>query len=230
MSKVKIAKAAATQLVKDTRLEAAASPSDTLRLWENYKDQALMWRSIALLQIPATSIAVMFAAFMWATREITLNVPAKPLPGMYAAYDIPDTEFVNVATEYVNLTATYQPLVARKQFQAAQGMLKEPLLSKFNQEMMRSELEAIENTSRTQVFFIDPTKTVVMRQGNEVRVSLIGERMKLIAGQELPTVTSRYSITMTTLPRNALNPYGIVITNMEFKPNIRGERPDEDKW
>jgi hypothetical protein len=230
MSKVKIARQTAERLVNDTKLEAARSGNDTIRLWENFKDQALMWRSIALLQIPATSIAVMFAAFMWATRETILQVPAKPLPGVYAAYDIPDTEFVNVATEYTNLIATYQPMIARKQYESASRMLIEPLLTKFKEEMMKSELEAIENTSRTQVFFIDPTKTVVARAVNEVRVSLVGERMKIIAGQELPAVTSRFSITMTTVPRNALNPYGIVIKNVEFKPNVRGERPDEDQW
>jgi hypothetical protein len=161
---------------------------------------------------------------MWSTREITLTVPSKPMPGIYAAQDIPDNEFVNVALDYVNLIATYQPRTARRQFEAASAMLKEPLLTKFREEMINSELGAIESSSRTQVFFTDPLKTSVSRRGNEVTVSLIGERWKVIAGAELPTVTSRFRVTMTTIPKNAINPYGIVISSVTFKSNTKGER------
>ena len=224
MSKLKIA---TQQLVKETQLQAGRSENDTIRLWENYRDQATMWRSLALLQIPATSIAILFAIFMWGTRVITLQVPAKPLPGIYAAYDIPDTEFINQATDYVNLIATYQPAVARRQFVSARAMLKEPLLTKFNEEMMTTELQAIENTNRTQVFYIDPTLTTVDRTGNEVTITMVGERSKMIAGQELPTKTSRYRVTMTTIPRNTTNPYGIVITNVDFKADVKSERGEK---
>src|SRR5262249_53544353 len=138
MSKVKQATQVIRDKVNDTALAAARSNNDTIRLWENYKDQALMWRSIALIQMPATAIALLFAILLWSTREITLQVPSKPLPGIYHAQDIPDSEFINVANDYINLIATYQPGTARKQFEAARAMLKEPLLTKFNQEMMTS--------------------------------------------------------------------------------------------
>jgi hypothetical protein len=104
-------------------------------------------------------------------------------------------------------------------------MLKEPLLSKFNEEMIASELPAIESSSRTQVFFTDPLKTTVTRSGNEVEVSIVGDRWKVIAGSELPTVSSRFRVRMTTIPRNQINPYGIVIGSVLFKADIRGERP-----
>jgi len=103
-------------------------------------------------------------------------------------------------------------------------MLKEPLLTKFKEEMLRSELPAIENSLRTQVFFVDPLATRVERTGNNVTISVTGERWKVIAGAEVPTVTSRYRVEMTTIPRNPINPYGIVITNVVFTPNTRGER------
>jgi hypothetical protein len=213
--------------VADTQLTAARSQNDTIRLWENYKDQAMMWRALSLIQLPTTFIAIIFALVMWSTREITLSVPSKPMPGMYAAQDIPDTEFVNVANDYVNLVATYQPNTARKQFEVARSMLKEPLLTKFNDENMNSELPAIETTLRTQVFFVDPLKTKVEREGNKVYVSISGERWKVIAGAPIPSVTSRYRLELTTIPRNPVNPYGIVITNILFNPNTRGERPGE---
>src|SRR5690606_19183921 len=110
--------------------------TDTIRLWENYRDQALLWRAIALLQIPSTLILTIFAFYLWGSTEITLNVPAKPLPGLYSAFEIPDAEFFNVATSYVNLVATYQPAVARRQFVKAREMLKEPMLEIFDREMM----------------------------------------------------------------------------------------------
>jgi hypothetical protein len=223
MRKIKVAENIKDK-VADTNLQVGRDKSDTIRLWENYKDQSLMWRSLTLIQFPTTLIAIGFAILMWSTREITLTVPSKPMPGIYAAQDIPDNEFVNVALDYVNLIATYQPKTARRQFEAASAMLKEPLLTKFREEMINSELGAIENSSRTQVFFTDPLKTTVSRRGNDVTVSLIGERWKVIAGAELPTVTSRFRVTLTTIPRNTINPYGIVITSVTFKSNTKGER------
>jgi hypothetical protein len=210
--------------VADTNLQVGRDKGDTIRLWENYKDQSLMWRSLSLIQFPTTLIAIVFAILMWSTREITLTVPSKPMPGIYAAQDIPDNEFVNVAMDYVNLIATYQPRTARRQFEAAEAMLKEPLLTKFREEMINSELGAIEHSARTQVFFVDPLKTSASRRGNDVTVSISGERWKVIAGAELPVVTSRFRVTLTTVPRNKLNPYGIVITSVTFKSNTKGER------
>jgi hypothetical protein len=229
MSRVKAAGGMVKEKVRDTDLNAARSGNDTIRLWENYKDQALMWRSIALLQMPTTMVALIFSLVMWSTREITLQVPSKPLPGQYSVQDIPDAEFINVANDYINLIATYQPGTARKQFSAARAMLQEPLYTKFGEEMMGSELSAIENTSRTQVLFVDPLKTRVEREGANVTITVIGERVKSIAGSELPTVTSRFRVTMTTQPRNQINPYGIVIRSVNFKANIRNEVPGAEE-
>lgn len=228
MGKPRLAAQNIREVVKDTRLNATRSENDTIRLWENYKDQALLWRSLSLIQFPATLAALIFATVMWSTRVINLTVPSKPEPGIHVAQDIPDTEFVNAATTYVNLVATYQPVTARNQFNVARSMLKEPIYTKFSEEMMGAELSAIESTSRTQVFFIDPTRTKVSRDGNQVTVALVGERWKVIAGSPLPTVTSRFTITLSTIPRNPLNPYGIVITAVSFKSNIEGEQVATD--
>ena len=227
MNRAKAASAHVNQMVADTRMKATRSEGDTIRLWENYKDQALLWRSISLIQFPATLGALIFAGLMWSTRVINLTVPSKPEPGIHIAQDIPDTEFLNAANTYVNLVATYQPGTARKQFDVARGMLKEPVYTKFLEEMMGPELGAIESTGRTQVFFVDPLRTKVERQGNEVIVTIVGERWKVIAGSSLPSVTSRYVIRLSTIPRNPLNPYGIVITGVSFKADIDGEKPGQ---
>ena len=207
--------AQAKKLIKNASVIDNRHESDTVKLWESYREQALLWRALSLLQIPATLVAVLLAYYMANTRNITLKVPQKPLPGLYAVQEIPDSEFVDVATEFVNLIATYQPTVARRQFTAAMDLLKEPMLSKFHDEMMQIELKAIENTNRTQIFFVDPLRTTIRRgRKRQVTVSLAGERMKIISGKELPLVKTRFTITMTTIPKNRFNPYGIVVTNI----------------
>ena len=215
-----MSKAAVKKVLKDASVFEARKEGDTIRVWENYRDQAILWRSLALIQIPATAIALMFAIFMWSSRQIILNVPSKPLPGIYKAEDIPDTEFIDAATGFTNLVASYQPNLARRQFAKAAEQVKEPLLSRFAIEMMQNELQTIENTQRTQIFFVDPTRTNVTRNGKDVQVSLTGERVKYIAGKEIPSVETTFIVTMTTVPRNVMNPYGIVITDMAFE-NLR---------
>lgn len=208
-SKAKLAE----KLINDSNVIDSRNETDTIRLWENYRDQALLWRALALLQIPSTLILAIFSCYLWATRSITLNVPAKPQPGLYLAEEINDSEFISVATEYINLIASYQPAVARRQFLKARELLKEPMLETFDREMVGTELKAIENTTRTQLFFVDPTKTQIVRQDNYVTVSMTGERLKLVAGKQLPVNMTKYTVIMTTIPRNSINPYGIVIEN-----------------
>lgn len=210
-------KQATNQLLKDSQVLDARSSDDTIRLWESYRDQATMWRALALLQIPATFIAVIFALLIWQTRSVTLNVPARPQPGQYATQQLHNIEFIEAATEFVNLVASYQPAIATKQFERASEMIVEPLLSRFKTEQIGNELRAIIATSRSQMFFVDPTRTEVLRTGDEVHVSLVGSRQKIIAGKQLPLLTTRYTISMRTVPRNVVNPLGIVISNMSFE-------------
>jgi len=211
-------KSATKQVIKEANLMASKQGADTIRLWENYHDQAILWRAIALLQIPATAVSVIFAVVMYTHRSITLNVPAKPLPGMYAAQDIPDTEFIDMSTEFLNLIASYQYHTARRQFDEAARMLTEPALSRFNEDFLDAELKTVESTNRTQIFLVDPTKTQIDRsEARQITITMMGDRLKIIAGKELPLVKTKFTITLTTNPRNKLNPYGIVITDFSFE-------------
>jgi hypothetical protein len=216
MAKSAAMKKVAEQLVEDTRFREARRDNDTVRLWENYREQALLWRALALMQIPATVIALGFAIFVWSNRTTILNVPAKPLPGYYAADEIPDAEFIGLSTEFINLIATYQPTTAKTQFKEATKYLFEPMLAQFEKDMLGKEVAAIENTRRTQIFFVDPTKTQITRnEDGTVVVTLAGLRQKLVAGEILPEVMTQFLITLNTIPRNTLNPYGIVIKNVQ---------------
>lgn len=205
---------AAKGVIKDSELIDSRGETDTIRLWESYRDQALLWRALAILQIPATFVMAVFSLYIWSTREVILNVPRNPLPGLYAAQEIPDSAFIDVTTNFLNLIATYQPAVARRQFMKARESLKEPMLETFDREMVGTELKAIENTNRTQLFFVDPTKTKVERDDTHVQVTMIGDRLKIVAGKQLPVVITKFTVSMTLIPRNDLNPYGIVIDNV----------------
>ena len=198
--------------IRDTK-----DPSDTIRVWESHREQATLWRAIALVQIPTTLIALVFAVLMWTTRDIVLNVPDKPLPGVYSVSEIPLSEFVDAATRYINLIGTYQPAVAERQFGLARQLIIEPMLSKFDEDLLQNELRAIQNTKRSQVFFVDPIKTQVMRDARTVYVTLTGERYKIVAGKELPPQELSFVIQLTTIPKNEINPYGIVITNVNLQ-------------
>lgn len=212
------AKAAAKEIIKGSSILESKRDSDTIRLWESHRDQATLWRAISLIQMPATCLAVLLAFFLWTTRSITLNVPARPLPGIYAAQDIPDTEFIDTSTEFLNLIASYQHNVAERQYKKAAEMLKEPMLTTFSSEIMPAELQTIRNTNRTQLFFVDPAKTKVDRsQVGKVLVDMTGDRLKIVGGKELPTEKTRFVITLEIVPRNSLNPYGIVISDFVFE-------------
>ena len=206
----------AIKLVDQTTVAEAGSGGDTIRLWENYREQATMWRAIALLQIPATIVAVALAALMWSTRVSYLNVPSRPLPGQYSINELPDTEFENVATDFVNLVGSYSATTARQQFATASELLVEPYLTTYKKDMIETVLPAIEQIGRTQMFMVDPAKTVFDRKGKFMTVTYIGERTRFIAGREIAAKRGQFKITMTTNPRNRLNPYGIVIYNVEF--------------
>ena len=201
------------KLMKNAAVKDMRGENDTIRLWEGYRDQAILWRALTLLQIPTTALCALLSLWLWNTRQTIVNVPPKPQPGQYLAEEIPDSEFIDVATEFVNLVSSYQPAVATRQFRRAEEMLIEPFLVKFRDEILTHELKTIQATSRTQLFFVSPTDTKLERIGEDVVVTLIGERQKYVAGKQIDPVTSSYRITLTTVPRNPLNAYGIVVKN-----------------
>ena len=221
MSKVK---KMAQDLVGDTQFREGRNDNDTVRLWENYREQALLWRAIAFLQIPVSFICVVFAIVMWFSRDIILNVPEKPAPGVYSAYEIRDVEFITFANQYVNLIATYNFTTAERQFNEAQKYLVEPVLSKFQVEMTDQELNTVKQTRRSQTFWVDPEKTKIERteDDRQVIVTLQGNREKRVGEKAAPEVESIYQVTLETQPNNTFNPYGIVISNVAVENKTIG--------
>lgn len=207
----------AKKLLDENRVRDARGESDTIRLWEGYREQATLWRSLALLQIPATVLSVSAALLFWFNMQITLNVPPRPMPGVYSATELPKEMFIEAATNFVNLIATYQPATAQRQYLKAREMAFEPFLSQFDQAFLTAELKTIINTNRTQVYFIDPNGIEVTRNDGAVQVTFSGERMKYIASKLLPRQKTKITVTLSTIPNTELNPYGIVVTNLAIE-------------
>jgi hypothetical protein len=207
----------AADIANTVRIKDSKKENDTIRLWEGYRDMAMLWRTLALIQIPATFLCALMTVIFFYSQKIVLNVPAKPAPGVYSVQEINDAEFMEMATNFVNLIATYTPAVARRQFIKAREFIVEPMLSKFDEDMMGAELKAIETTKRTQLYFLDPARFSVVRENGEIKITMVGDRQKILAGKELPAVFTKYTVILGTIPRNDLNPYGIVIKNVNVE-------------
>jgi hypothetical protein len=205
--------------------------ADTIRLWESFREQAYMWRALALLQIPGTFVAVLAAIIMYTTADTIIEVPQMPQPGHYSVKQLPDSEFINVATEIVNHIASYQPKIARKQFVHIRDYLWEPALTAFEEEVMKKELPAIEETGRSQLFFPKKSFTRVQRAPGEDRVvvRLAGSRQKMIGAKILPVDTIVYYVKMTTIPRSAHNEFGIVAVDIRLKKTTFDELMYQDR-
>lgn len=198
--------------------------ADTIRLWESYRDQAYLWRALSLLQIPATFVAILSAIIMYTTADTIIEVPQMPQPGNYSVKQLPDSEFINVATVVVNNIATYQPNTAKEQFSYVRKYLWEPALTEFEasvigQDGKSGDLKVIEETRRSQLFIIQPQLTRVERfpSRDKIVVRLVGSRTKLISKELLPADNLAYYIDMTTIPRSNHNDFGIVVTNIRIK-------------
>ncbi|MCB0322077.1 MAG: hypothetical protein KDD69_00855 [Bdellovibrionales bacterium] len=205
--------------------------TDTIRLWEGYREQAYLWRALALLQMPSTALSVAAALIMYFFADTIIEVPERPQPGFYSVKQLPDSQFINAATTVVNLIATYQPAVARRQFKTARKYLWEPALTEFEETMMGSELRTIEETKRSQMFFINPRMIKVDRfpELDMVVVRIPGVRQKLIGNEPLPADEMAYYVKMMTIPRNVHNEYGIVVVDMRLRRADERQVSKEDK-
>ena len=202
------------------------SGSDTIKLWESYRDQAYLWRALSLLQMPATFLAIFLSIVLYFTRDEIIEVPAMPQPGFYSVKKLPDSHFISFGEDIINLIATYQPASAKRQFQSAREFLWEPALSNFDNDFMPNEVRTILETSRSQLFLVHRDLRNVERNKDQdhVIVRLVGEQVKYIGQNLLSPEYVVFYLKMTTIPRNKHNNYGIVIQD------IRKETLSKDQF
>jgi hypothetical protein len=205
---------ATQQVLKATSVSAGRRESDTLRIWELYQDQAILWRALALLQIPATFSMIILTLWLYGNRTIVLNVPQNPRPGSYTIDQLTDPIIIDTATDFINLVQSYTPKTARRQMLEAEQRIVEPLLTKFHQQIVERDLKAIEQTQRSQLYLINPTKPVLSRGKDIATVTFEGDLLRIVAGTETRSKTVVWHIDLQTIPRNKLNEYGVVISDI----------------
>jgi hypothetical protein len=205
--------------------------ADTLRLWESYREQSYLWRALFLLQLPVTLASLIGIIVLYLSADTIIEVPEKPQPGQYSVAKLPDSEFISMATQVVNLISSYQQYTARQQFKTTRKYLWEPALSQFEKEMMEDELRMIEETGRSQMFFVDTRQIKVERHPSldKVVVRIPGVRQKLIAKEALPPDEMVYYVKMTTIPRNIHNEFGIVVIDIQARIAPLRLIADEDR-
>ena len=205
--------------IKQLERVGGRAGADTIRLWEGYREQAYLWRALALLQMPATALSIAAMLVMYFFADTIIEVPERPQPGFYSVKQLPDSQFIDAAVTVINLVSTYQPAIARRQFKTAQKYLWEPALTEFQDSMMTKEIQAIEETKRSQIFFINQRLVKVERYPDleRVVVRVPGMRQKLIGSKPLPPDEMVYYVTMTTIPRNVSNEYGIVVVDIHLR-------------
>ncbi len=202
------------------------SSGDTFKLWEGFREQALLWRILALLQMPTVALALIFALMVYYNSTIVIEPPEYPQPGMYSIKKLPDSEFMKMAIDIVNLIGTYQPANAERQFRTTRLFLWEPALSEFEKVYLYgysadntpSQLQVIKDTQRSQAFLINYDLMQVQRYPNldMVVVRVPGTRQILIGKRPLDDEITYY-FKMTTIPKSPYNPRGIVIFDVRIK-------------
>jgi len=176
-------------------------------------------------------LALGAAVMMFFMADTVIEVPEKPQPGHYSIKQLPDAEFIDVATKVVNLMTTYQPHNAREQFYATRKFLWEPALSEFENVMVKEQLRIIQETSRSQIFFIDTKQIKIERHADldKVVVRIPGVRQKLIGQKPSAPDEMVYYIKMTTIPRNVHNQYGVVVVDIRLRIADLAEIAAEDR-
>jgi hypothetical protein len=161
--------------------------------------------------------------------DTIIEEPEHPQPGFGPRTGLPDSQYINVATEVINLISTYQPAIARKQFETATKNIWGSDGDEFVKSLLGTELSAIEETKRSQVFSINSQLVEVERipELDTIVVKVPGERQQLIGDKPLPPEKMVYYVKMTNIPRNVLNEYGIVITDIQLKPEEEKVVPQE---
>lgn len=197
------------------RTSERAGP-DTIRLWDGYKEQMFLWRALAILSLPATLLAIALAVTMFYAAKVTVVVPPKPEPSRIELSQIPNEEFVRLASKVAVLLTSYRTHEARPQFAMVRQYLWEPALTPYEREWMKKELEVVESTSRSQVFFLSPRQVKVIRKDDHVVVRVPGTREKEVGGVKSSDEVVWW-FRMRTVPRNMFNENGIVINNLKVE-------------
>ena len=157
------------------------------------------------------SLLVVWVGYLY--TDTIIEVPERPQPGWGPPPPLPDSQFALVAISFAELTQSFEFNTAKMQFKKARRLLWKDGLERYNQEMMKLQLQKIEADHLSQKFEIDPQATTIVRHPELDRVE-VTLRGKVSGAQECASATM--SLKLTTVPRNVNNEYGIVIDEYQW--------------
>jgi hypothetical protein len=197
---------------------------------KSYRKQETLWRILALIQIPVTAAAIFAALIMYVRADTIMQVPEPPPLGSSDFQQLSDPQFVNVATQFVNLAYTYQPAIAREQFEAARKLLSGAALQQFDQQF-DAELKTIEKSGRSQLFLVEPRQIDAERSENKniVIVRLPGLQQQFVSQRALPPEEIVYYLDMTTADEAFPGSYGITVTDIRSRVVALNVIAEEDR-
>ena len=109
-----------------------------------------------------------------------------------------DQDVILAARSVVNLLATYQPQNVRRNLAALARRLCEPASSELRHMMPETTIREIENTNRSQQFYIADSKITVEKRSleNRVVVQLPGECVQTVDNKQLSSEQRLYEVTL----------------------------------
>jgi len=189
---------------------------------DSFHEQGRLWRLLSVYFAPGTFLSLVAAFFMLIYSVDRQPVELRPAPSIVDVKEVPDDRFFAVADEVVGLLNSYHYSRADAQFNLAKTFLWEPALSQFikNNE---SEVPKILSLRRSQFFDSTGFPKLPKRANEEFAVAVAGKLQTWIGAQEPTEELLQIKLTMITVPRNAINPWGIVVTSIHTGvPKIRG--------
>lgn len=212
---------------KGLELPEGRELNDTIRVWDRFKEEAHYWRAFLLIQICTITVSLLVAISLFFEADAVIEVPEVPSPGIYSAKQLPDSEFIGMATRFVNLIATYQPYTASKQFITAERWLWEPAFSEFEKYYVKGFLKSVKEMSQSAIFQINSRQVMLERHGSTVVVKIPGNSQQLLGSRPLPPEYVVYWLRMTTIPENINNQFGLVIIDLKIERKKRGKEGAE---
>ncbi|MCS6961307.1 MAG: type IV conjugative transfer system protein TraE, partial [Deltaproteobacteria bacterium] len=123
---------------------------------------------------------------------------------------------------FANLVFSYTPTSIERQYATAKFYLAPSTQAAFADIFFKQEIPVVKTTGTSQMFIIDPLKAKVEREKSVVKVTLGGERIRILAGRETRHTMATTEIVLRTFPHNNLNPQGILV--VDFKDLRDAER------
>ncbi len=173
----------------------------------------MKWKATTLVSSALTVAAVWYA---WSAYRWCAPCPPLPLPLPGPFYEIPDQEFTSVAVQFLSLAETFDAGSAEGNFRKALSIVHANEYSKLSSRFLTDQLPRIRQNIEEQRFYVDLASLAALRERNVMKVDVRGILKIKKSSNEEQVVPVHYIVELTTVPRNPVHPYGIVVLDWKI--------------